>query len=140
MQNSERQWTKSRGTDGKIDFYLITYEQNKVGNKYGGDGVSDPRPHNPVADQQAGQQEKQVLRVHILYRNHQVYRKSVNDALEIVEIYYLFFFRKTVDFRIPTIGSRRWLIEAVRNGMLPDGLTNLNKNVIFLNRKTVCSI
>ena len=64
---------KRNRSDGKnIDYYLITYEQNKVGDKYGGDGVSDPRPHNPVADQQAGQQEKQVLRVHILYNNHPV--------------------------------------------------------------------
>jgi hypothetical protein len=57
---------------GKSDCYLITYEQYKVGDKYGGDGVPDPRPHNPVADQQAGQQEKQVLRVHILFNNHPV--------------------------------------------------------------------
>jgi hypothetical protein len=71
---------KTRGTVGKPDCYLITYEQNKVGDKYGGDGVSDPRPHNPVADQQAGQQEKQVLRIHILYSNHQVYQKSVKVA------------------------------------------------------------
>jgi hypothetical protein len=59
--------TQNRGEQlGKIDYLLITYEEKKVGDKYGGDGVSDPRPHNPVADQQAGQQEKQVLRIHVL--------------------------------------------------------------------------
>jgi hypothetical protein len=96
--------TQNRGEQfGKIDCYLITYEQYKIGDKYGGDGVSDPRPNNPVANQQARQQEKQVLRVHILYNIHQIYRKSVNDALAFVKMYYLFNLRKTVAFLIPTI-------------------------------------
>ena len=42
------------------------YEEDEVGDEDGGDGVTDPSPYYPVADQQAGEQEEEVL--HLLVR------------------------------------------------------------------------